>query len=59
MIKFSESLFEIFSIYPSLLFHGGNNLVGSLLDSKFKIKYNKNIGICIEPQIFPNSPNIE
>jgi len=55
----SKILFEIFSTYPGLQFYGGNNLDGSLLDTKYKIKYNKYSGICIEPQFFPNSPNID
>ena len=55
----SKILLEIFSTYPGLQFYGGNNLDGSLLDTKYKIKYNKYSGICIEPQFFPNSPNIE
>ncbi len=57
--KNSKILLEILSTYPGLQFYGGNNLDGTLYDTKQSIVYNKYSGICLEPQFFPNSPNMK
>jgi aldose 1-epimerase len=55
----SKIFLEILSTYPGLQFYGGNNLDGTLFDTKKRIVYNKYSGICLEPQFFPNSPNMK
>ncbi|MDK2886224.1 MAG: aldose 1-epimerase [Thermosipho sp. (in: thermotogales)] len=48
---------EIFTTKPGLQLYTGNYLNGIV--GKLGLKYDKFSGICLEPQFFPDSPNIK
>lgn len=46
---------ELYSDAPGVQFYSGNFLDGSITSEG--IAYTKHMGMCLEPQVFPNSPN--
>jgi len=46
----------VFSTEPGLQFYSGGFLNGSLT-GKDSIVYNRFFGFCLEPQLYPDSPN--
>jgi aldose 1-epimerase len=51
----SGRVMELFADSPAVQFYSGNFLDGKLTSNG--ITYTKNMGLCLEPQTFPNSPN--
>lgn len=47
---------ELFTTEPGLQFYTGNFLDGTLT-GKDGVNYQKHAGLCLEPQLFPDSPN--
>lgn len=47
---------EVFTNEPGIQVYSGNFLDGSVT-GKYGIKYNKQVGICLETQKYPDSPN--
>ena len=47
---------EVFTTEPGVQFYSGNFLDGSLR-GKYGVAYDKNMGLCLETQHFPDSPN--
>jgi aldose 1-epimerase len=50
-------LMKLYTTQPGVQFYTGNFLDGSM-SGKFGIHYNKHTAFCLEPQHFPNTPNI-
>ncbi len=46
---------EVYSDAPAVQFYSGNFLDGA--QTTHGVTYNQHIGMCLEPQTFPNSPN--
>lgn len=51
----SGRFMELYSDAPGVQFYSGNFLNGSITTDG--IAYTKHMGMCLEPQVFPNSPN--
>ncbi|RPA67161.1 galactose mutarotase [Cyclobacteriaceae bacterium YHN15] len=51
----SGRLMELFADSPGIQFYSGNFLDGKLTTDG--INYSQHMGLCLEPQTFPNSPN--
>jgi len=51
----SGRLLEVYSDAPGVQFYSGNFLDG--VQGTDGIRYNKHTGLCLEPQLFPDSPN--
>jgi aldose 1-epimerase len=52
----SGRLLEVFTDQPGLQFYTGNFLDGTI-EGKGGIKYNYRTGLCLEAQLFPDTPN--
>lgn len=53
----SGRILRVYSAEPGIQFYSGNFLDGSLTNEK-GITLNQYAGLCLEPQHFPNSPNV-
>jgi aldose 1-epimerase len=51
----SGRFMELYSDAPGVQFYSGNFLNGNI--NTGGIAYTKHMGMCLEPQVFPNSPN--
>jgi aldose 1-epimerase len=51
----SGRFMELYSDAPGVQFYSGNFLDGKITTNG--ISYTKHMGMCLEPQVFPNSPN--
>jgi aldose 1-epimerase len=52
----SGRFMEVYSTEPGIQFYTGNQLKGKYI-GKSGIAYEKNAGLCVETQHFPDSPN--
>jgi len=48
---------DIYTTKPGLQFYSGNFLNGNYIQTKNNEIYNKQSGLCLEPQFYPDSPN--